>query len=87
MFFPSMLLVVIFMYFLFLDVYTCICVCIMHQNQGFPGGSDTEDSACSAGDLSSIPGSRRSLEKGMATPSSILAWRIPWTEEPSMLYA
>ena len=23
-----------------------------------------------------------SLEKGMATPSSILAWRIPWTEEP-----
>ena len=25
------------------------------------------------------------LEKGMATHSSILAWRIPWTEEPSML--
>ena len=24
-----------------------------------------------------------SLEKGMATNSSILAWRIPWTEEPS----
>ena len=23
------------------------------------------------------------LEKGMATHSSILAWRIPWTEEPS----
>ena len=22
------------------------------------------------------------LEKEMATPSSILAWRIPWTEEP-----
>ena len=22
------------------------------------------------------------LEKGMATPSSILAWRLPWTEEP-----
>ena len=22
------------------------------------------------------------LEKGMATPSSLLAWRIPWTEEP-----
>ena len=29
-----------------------------------------------------IPGSRRSLEKGMATHSSILAWEIPWTEEP-----
>ena len=26
------------------------------------------------------------LEKGMATHSSILAWRIPWTEEPGGLY-
>ena len=25
------------------------------------------------------------LEKGVATPSSILAWRIPWTEEPDRL--
>ena len=25
------------------------------------------------------------LEEGMATHSSILAWRIPWTEEPGML--
>ena len=25
------------------------------------------------------------LEKGMVTYSSILAWRIPWTEEPDML--
>ena len=25
------------------------------------------------------------LEKEMATPSSILAWEIPWTEEPSRL--
>ena len=25
------------------------------------------------------------LEKGMATHSSILAWRIPWTEEPGKL--
>ena len=25
------------------------------------------------------------LEKGMATPSSILAWKIPWTEEPGWL--
>ena len=31
----------------------------------------------------SIPGLREdALEKGMATHSSILAWRIPWTEEP-----
>ena len=27
------------------------------------------------------------LEKGMATHSSILAWRIPWTEEPVRLHS
>ena len=32
-------------------------------------------------DTSSIPGLGRSLEKEMATHSSILAWKIPWTEE------
>ena len=36
---------------------------------------DTEDSG-------SILGQEDSLEKEMATPSSSLAWRIPWTEEP-----
>ena len=30
-------------------------------------------------------GQKNSLEKGMATHSSILAWRIPWTEEPGGL--
>jgi len=42
-------------------------------------------SACNAGDPGSIPGLGRSLEEGMATHSSILAWRIPWTEEPGGL--
>ena len=37
------------------------------------------------GDTDSIPGSEDPLEKGMATHSSILAWRIPWTEEPVRL--
>ena len=38
-------------------------------------------------DAGSIPGSGiQSLgQKGMATHSSILAWRIPWTEEPGWL--
>ena len=31
------------------------------------------------------PGGEDPLEEGMATPSSILAWRIPWTEELSGL--
>ena len=63
--------------------YMHICRCIPGL-LGFPGGSE-EASACNAGDLSSIPGSGRSLEKKMATHSSILAWRIPWTEEPGGL--
>ena len=36
-------------------------------------------SACGVGDLGSI------LEKGKATHSSILAWRIPWIEDPGGL--
>ena len=42
-----------------------------------PGGSDGKESAFCAGDLGSIPGLGRSLKEGMATHSSILAWRIP----------
>ena len=30
-------------------------------------------------------GQEDTLEKEMATHSSVLAWRIPWTEEPSRL--
>ena len=48
---------------------------------GFPGGSDGKESTCSAGDLGLILGWEDPLEKGMATHSSILAWRIPWTED------
>ena len=92
---------------------------------GFPGSSDSKESACNSGDPSSIPGSGRSpgegigysfqyswaslvtqtvknlpamqetwvqylgwedpLEKEMASCSSILAWKIPWSEEPGGL--
>ena len=48
---------------------------------GFLGGSDSKESTCKAGEPGSIPGSGRPLEEEMATHSSILAWRIPWTEE------
>ena len=47
--------------------------------KGFPGGSVGKESTCNAGDLGSIPELGRSLEKGKAAHSSILAWRIPWT--------
>ena len=55
---------------------------------GFPSGSVGKESAFNAldvGDAGSIPGLGRSLEEGTATRSSILAWEIPWTEEPSGL--
>ena len=48
------------------------------------GGSDGRESACSARDPHSIL-REGPLEKGMATHSSILAWKIPWTEEPGRL--
>ena len=51
----------------------------------FPYGSAGKEFACNVGDLGSILGLGRSLEEGMATHSSILAWGILWTEEPSGL--
>ena len=73
---------------------TCDCVFsviqlvyILTHSVGFPGGSDSKEFTCNMGDLGSegpwvgkIP-----LEKGMATYSNILDWRIPWTEEPGGL--
>ena len=48
---------------------------------GFSGGASNKESTCNAGDPGLIPGSEDPLEKEMATPSSILAWEISWTEE------
>ena len=48
-------------------------------------GSDGKESACNAGDPGSILSWEDPLEKETATHSSILAWRIPWTEEPDRL--
>ena len=47
----------------------------MRACKGFPGGSVGKESACSAWDL----------EEVMATHSSMLAWEIPWIEEPGGL--
>ena len=52
---------------------------------GLHGISDGKESAYKAGDIGLIPGWREPLEEGMATHSSNLAWRIPWTEEPGRL--
>ena len=53
-----------------------------YNNKGFPNCSE---SACNVGDPGRFLDWEDSLEKEMATHSSILGWRIPWTEEPGRL--
>ena len=50
-----------------------------------PGGTVVKNFPANAEDSDLIPRLERSLEKEMATHSSILAWEIPWTEEPDRL--
>ena len=54
----------------------------------FPGGSDGKESSCNAGAqktwVQSL-GWENPPEEGMSTHSSVLTWRIPWTEEPGKL--
>ena len=52
---------------------------------GFPGGSVVKNQPANARDMDSIPGLGRYPGKEMATHSRILAWRIPWIEEPGGL--
>ena len=58
---------------------------------GFPGGASGKEPThlskqVDIRDAGSIPGLGRSLEKGMATHSTILTWRTLWTEEPGGLW-
>ena len=58
---------------------------IVEYYVGFLWWLSGKKSACNTGHLDLIPGLGRSPGEGMATHSSILAWRIPWTEEPGGL--
>ena len=69
----------------------CICVSISAlqirssgEQIGLSRWLSGKESA-KAGDADSIPGLGRSLDEVMATYTSILTWRIPWTEEPGRL--
>ena len=51
-------------------------------------GSVGKECACKVGDtgkVSSVLGGEDTLAKGMAAHSSVLAWKIPWSEEPGGL--
>ena len=55
---------------------------------GFPGGSDSKESACNAGDLGSIPGLGRCPGGGHGNPSpAFLPGESPWTEESGGLHS
>ena len=57
--------------------------------QGFPDGTSCKEPTCQCrrpkGHRIQSLGQEDPLEEGMATHSSILAWIIPWTEEPGGL--
>ena len=82
--FPRREEIELFFSFFFQHLFLHFCF-PLHVGSYFPGGSDDKESACNAGDLSLIPGWEDPLKKEMATYSSVLAWRIPWTEEPGRL--
>ena len=61
----------------------------LHLLRGFPDGSAGKEPTCNAGntgDVGSIPGvGKMPRIRKLATHSSILAWKIPWTEKPGRL--
>ena len=73
-----------------MKILLCILEYWYHHIRGFPGGSSGKELACQCRldirDACLIFLSQEDpLEKGRAIHSSILAWRIPWTEEPGGL--
>ena len=63
-----------------MHLFTCICIYM-----GFPGGSVVKDLPANAEDTVLILALEDALEKEMANHSGVLAWEIPWTEEPGRL--
>ena len=55
------------------------------ESSSFSGGPNGKESACNKGDWVQSLDQEDPLEKGTAIHSSILAWRIPRTEEPGRL--
>ena len=69
------------------DHYELYCITYLVD---FPGGSGGKESTCNVGSpgfhpwVGKIP-TQKGMQKGMAIHSNILAWEIPWTEEPGGL--
>ena len=58
---------------------------VIAKNLNNPGGSDGKHLPAMQGTWIQFLGQEDPLEKEMATHSSILAWKSPWTEDPGRL--
>ena len=69
------------------ECYMVLVLLLIKSNtvMGFPGGSNSKESVCNVETWVQSLGWEDPLEEEMAIHSSILAWRIPWTEEPGRL--
>ena len=67
-----------------LSSYTLMQSCMWHMD--FPGDSDGKESACNAGDMGLIPGSRRSPGEGNGNSLQYSCLENLWTEEPDGLH-
>ena len=65
------------------EIYVCVCVCVCVL--GFLGGSVVKNPSAKQEMWVHSLDQEDPLEKEMATHSSILAWEIPWAEEPGEL--
>ena len=63
----------------------CFGYCKQCCNEHWGACIHGKESACNAGDLGANPAPERSPGEGNGHHSSVLAWRIPWTEEPGRL--
>ena len=68
-----------------MNVYACIFIGIHIAHKGFPVDHMVKNLPAMWENQIGSLGQEECLEKGMATHSSILAWRIPRTEEPDCL--
>ena len=69
----------------FLAVVTSLSFSFLTSERGFPSGSAVKNQPAKQEMWVRSQGQEDRLEDGMATHSSIFAWRIPWTEEPGGL--
>ena len=67
------------------EIYVFVCVCVCLCMSGFLGGSVVKNPPTKQEMWVHSLDQEDPLEKEMATHSRILAWEIPWTEEPGKL--